>query len=113
MAVNSFARHTSFSQRFEPKKSAPTAKVRSRGFALQLQIDSSPRYGGSERLCAGLEDFPVDAELLSRVLTGRVPVIHADPTSTDAGGGAKAACLGGVGGRDKPGQDDPLKGVQL
>ncbi len=43
---------------------------------------------------------------LSRVLTGRVPVIHADPTSTDAGRGAKAACIGGVGGRDKPGQDD-------
>ncbi len=74
---------------------------------------SEPRYGGSERLCAGLEDCPVNAEPLSRVLTGRVPVIHADPTRTDAGGGAKAACLGGVGGRDKPGQDDPLKGLQL
>ncbi len=68
---------------------------------------------GSERLYAGLEDCPVDAEPLSRVLAGLVPVIDADPTSTDAGGGAKAECLGGVGGRDKPGQDDPLNGLQL
>ena len=67
---------------------------------------SEERFGGSERLRAGLEDCQVDAEPLSRVLTGLVPVIHADPTSTDAGRGSKAACLGGVGGRDKPGQDD-------
>ncbi len=73
---------------------------------------SEPGYVGSKLLCAGFKDFPVDAKRLSRVLTGLGTVIIADAISTDAGVN-EAACLGGVDGRDKPGQDDNLKGLQL
>ncbi len=67
---------------------------------------------GSERLCARLQDHPIDAAPLSRVLAGLVPVIHADPTSLDAGNDGRAAFLDGVGGRDKPGHDGRLQGSQ-